>query len=132
MDDRRHLEPKAVVERYLAEVLNGARPEAAGELVSDESLRQRVAGFRTAFPDVEVTTDVLLAEGDLVAGHFRGHGTHQGLFNGVPATGREWEARCTAIYRVEDGRIAEAWVNWDLLSLIEQLGGIERARTVSA
>lgn len=132
MDTETRTEPKAVVERYLAEVLNGARPETAGELISDESLRQRVAGFRTAFPDVEVTTDVLLAEGDLVAGHFRGRGTHEGLFYGVPATGREWNARCTAIYRVEGGRIAEAWVSWDLLSLIEQLGGIERARTVSA
>ena len=113
-------------------MLNGARPETAGELISDESLRQRVAGFRRAFPDVAVTTDLLLAEGDLVAGRFRGHGTHEGLFNGVPATGRTWDARCTAIYRVEDGRIAEAWISWDLLSLIEQLGGIERARTVSA
>ncbi len=126
------MESKAVVERYLAEVLNGARPETARELISDESLRQRVAGFLKAFPDVAVTTDLLFAEGDLVAGHFRGRGTHEGLFNGVPATGREWDARCTAIYRVEDGRIAEAWVSWDLLSLIEQLGGIERARTVSA
>ena len=132
MDTKRGIEPKVVVERYLAEVLNGARPEAAGELISDESLRQRVAGFRKAFPDVAVTTDVLFTEGDLVAGHFRGRGTHEGLFDGVPATGRKWDARCTAIYRVVDGRIAEAWVSWDLLSLIEQLGGIERARTVSA
>jgi len=132
MDKKTRREPKAVVERYLAEVLNGARPEAACELISDEAFRKRVAGFRTAFPDVAVTTDLLLADGDLVAGQFRGRGTHEGLFNGVPATGREWDARCTAIYRVEDGRIAEAWVSWDLLSLIEQLGGIERARTVSA
>jgi predicted ester cyclase len=132
VDTKRPIEPKTVVERYLAEVLNGARPEAAGELISDESLTQRVARFRKAFPDVAVTTDLLLAEGDLVAGHFRGRGTHEGLFNGVPATGREWDARCTAIYRVEDGRIVEAWVSWDMLSLIEQLGGIERARTVSA
>jgi predicted ester cyclase len=132
VDKQRPIEPKAVVERYLAEVLNGARPETARELISDESFRQRVVGFRNAFPDVAVTTALLLAEGDLVAGHFRGRGTHEGLFNGVPATGREWDARCTAIYRVEHGRIAEAWVSWDLLSLIEQLGGIERARTVSA
>jgi predicted ester cyclase len=132
MDEAGNLEPREIVVRFLAEVLNGARPEAADELISDESLRQRVAGFRMAFPDVEVTTDVLFAEGDLVAGHLRGHGTHEGLFHGVPATGNEWDAHCTAIYRIEAGRIAEAWVSWDLLSLIEQLGGIERARTVSA
>jgi steroid delta-isomerase-like uncharacterized protein len=126
------MEPRAVVERYLTEVLNRRRPEAAGELIADEPFRQRVEGFLRAFPDLEVTTHLLLAEGDLVAGHFSARGTHEGLFNGVPATGKKWQARCTAVYRVEDGRISEAWVNWDLLSLIEQLGGIQRARTVSA
>ncbi len=99
------MEPKAVVERYVAEVLTGGVSGASEELISDASLRQRVAGFRKAFPDVRVTTHILVAAGDVVAGHFTGHGTHQGLFNGVPPTGREWEARCTAIYRVRDGRI---------------------------
>lgn len=126
------MEPKAVVERYLAEALNAAAPGAAEELISDESFRQRVAAFRTAFPDLDVTTHILLAENDVVAGHFTGRGTHHGLFNGVPPTGRTWEARCTAIYRVEDGRIAEAWVNWDLLALMEQLGAVKRVQTVSA
>lgn len=126
------MEPKAVVERYIAEVLNRRRPESATELISDEPFRQRVEAFVRAFPDLEVTTEVLLAEGELVAAHLTGRGTHEALFSGVPATGKTWQARCTAIYRVRDGRICEAWVNWDLLSLIEQLGGIERARTVSA
>ncbi len=74
----------------------------------------------------------LLAEGDLVAAHVTARGTHEGLFNGVPPTGNEWEAHCTAIYRVEDGRIAEAWVTWDLLALMEQLDAVERVQTVSA
>ena len=64
----------------------------------------------------------LIAEDDLVAGHFVGRGTQiRALLNGVPPSGRSWEARATAIYRVETGRIAEAWVNWDQLSLMEQL-----------
>lgn len=124
------MEPKAVVARCLTDVLAGSgSPE---ELISDESFRQRVAGFKNAFPDLAVTTHVLLAEGELVASHFSGSGTHSGFFHGVPPTGKRWEARATAVFRVEDGRIADAWVNWDLLALMEQLGGVERAPTVSA
>ncbi len=101
-------------------------------MVAEPSFARRMAGFCAAFPDLEVETHVLIAEGDLVAGRFTGRGTHLGLFQGVPPTGRSWSAGCTGIYRVEDDRIAEAWVNWDLLGLLEQLGAIERAQTVSA
>lgn len=122
--------PKQVVERYLAEVLNGgARVE---ELVSSDDLRQRVTSLRRAFPDLEVETVVLLAEGELVAGHFVGRGTHDGLYQGVPATGRTWDAAFTAVFRVESGRIADAWVTWDRLALLERLGAIERVGVVSA
>ena len=126
------MQPRDVVERYLAEVLNGevqARPE---ELISSQTLRQRTIGFRRAFPDLQVTTHTLLVDGDLVAAHFSGRGTHKGLFQGVPATGRGWQADCVAVFRIHDGRIAEAWMLWDLLALMEQLGAIQRVRTVSA
>jgi steroid delta-isomerase-like uncharacterized protein len=122
--------PKRVVERYLAEVLGGDR--SADELVSGAELRQRVDALRRAFPDLEIETIALLGEDDLVAGHLVGRGTHLGVYQGVPPTGHTWEARCTAVYRVEDGRIADAWVTWDQLSLLEQLGAVERVQTVSA
>lgn len=124
--------PKTVVERYFTEVLEGAGPSSAAELVSSEELRQRTRSLRIAFPDLEVEIVTLVAEDELVAGHFVGRGTHRGLFNGVPPSGRSWEARGTAIYRVEDNRIAEAWVTWDQLSLMEQLGAVARVRDVSA
>ena len=122
-----------MVERFLDEVLNGRPDDAlASQLVSSAELRHRVASFHAAFPDLEVETNVLLVDGDLVAGHFTGRGTHLGLFQGVPPTGAAWTAGCTAIYRVDGDRIAETWLNWDLLSLLEQLGALERAQTVSA
>jgi len=124
--------PKRVVQRFLAEVLTGAGPGIADELVANEELRQRTRGLRAAFPDLEVETRLLLAEEDLVAGHFIGRGTHLGIFQGVPPTGRAWEARWTAVYRVEDDRIADAWMTWDYLSLLEQLAAVERVATVSA
>lgn len=121
-----------VVERYLAEVLNGADRGAADRLVGNESLKQRVAALRAAFPDLRVETQQLLADGDLAAAHLVGRATHAGLFQGCPPTGRAWTASCTAIYRVQDGRIVDSWVNWDLLAVMEQLGCVERVSTVSA
>jgi predicted ester cyclase len=124
--------PQVVVEHYLDEVLNGRGVAAIDELISDRSLKQRVLAFRSAFPDVAVEARQILAEDSLVAVHLIGSGTHEGLFQGCPATGRRWTTTCTAIYRVDRGRIADAWINWDLLALMEQLGCIQRADTVSA
>jgi steroid delta-isomerase-like uncharacterized protein len=124
--------PRTVVERYLDEILNGHGPAAAAELISNDTFLERVAGFRRAFPDVAVTTNLIIADGDHVAVHAIGHGTHQGTFQGVPPTGRTWSASCSALYRVEDGRIADFWVNWDLLAILEQLGAITRSAEASA
>jgi len=112
-----------VVERHLA---------GEEDLLADETLRQREQAFRTAFPDAQVTAEVVVADGELVSAHLTGRGTHLGTFQGCPPTGREWTASCTAIYRVASGRIAEAWINWDWLSVMEQLGTVERVQTVSA
>lgn len=125
--------PRQIVERYLTDILRGGGdPASAEEVVASPELRQRGDRLLSAFPDLELRTVVLLAEGDLVACHVVGRGTHLGLYQGVPATGTAWEAHCTAVYRVEEARIAEAWVTWDNLSLLEQLEAVVRAATVSA
>lgn len=112
-----------VVERYVEEVLNGHDLVALEELVADETLKQRVRLFLAAFPDLEVTTNLVVADGGLVAVNLIGRGTHAGTFQGVPPTGRCWAATCSAFYRVEGERIADAWVNWDVLGILDQLGG---------
>jgi len=122
--------PKRVVERYLTEVLGGDHPPE--ELVSSAELRQRAGALRRAFPGLEIEIVALVGEDNLVAAHLVGRGTHLGVYQGVPPTGCSWEARCTAIYQVEEDRIADAWVTWDQLSLLEQLGAVERIQAVSA
>jgi len=123
---------RRVVERYLDEVLNGHRPASSEELISSETFRQRVEMFRRSFPDLVVTPQVMVANGDYVAVHLTGRATHRGIFQGVPATGRAWSATCSAVYRVEDGRIADFWVNWDVLAILEQLGAVQRPASASA
>jgi predicted ester cyclase len=124
--------PRIVVERYLDEVLNGRSVTAIDELISDRTLKQRVVAFRSAFPDIAVEARQVLAEEALVAVHLIGSARHEGLFQGCPPTGRRWTTTCTAIYRVERGQIADSWINWDLLALMEQLECIQRAERVSA
>ncbi|CAN5780693.1 hypothetical protein BH23CHL7_BH23CHL7_06780 [soil metagenome] len=124
--------PRAVVERYIDEVLNGHGPARAEDLISNAAFRQRVDSFRAAFPDVAVVADLIIADGEYVAVHATGRGTHRGIFQGAPPTGRRWSATTSGLYRVEDGRIADFWVNWDLLAILEQVGAIQRAGGTSA
>ncbi len=119
------------MERYLEEVLNGHDLAALEELVADETLKQRVQRFLEAFPDLEVTTNLVVADAELVAVNLTARGTHEGTFQGVPPTGRRWAATCSAFYRVADGRIVDFWINWDVLGILEQLGGVRRAETAS-
>lgn len=123
---------RGTVERYLQQVLGGARPEAARSLIAHADLRRRADTLRAAFPDLSVTSQLLLREGDRVAVHLTARGTHRGIFQGVPATGRSWAASCSAIYLVKDGRIVDCWENWDLLGILEQIGGVTRAVGASA
>jgi steroid delta-isomerase-like uncharacterized protein len=120
-----------VVERYLEEVLNRHDLDALDKLVADETLRLRTRRFLEAFPDLHVVPKLVVSDGEIVAVSLVARGTHDGTFEGVPATGRRWAATCSAFYRVQDGRIIDSWLNWDLLGILEQLGGVRRAETAS-
>jgi predicted ester cyclase len=114
----------ATVERFVDEVLNRHDLAALDELVADGTLKQRVRLFLEAFPDLEVATNLLVTDDDLVAVNLIGRGTHEGMFQGVPPTGRRWAATCSAFYRVEREQIVDSWTNWDLLGIHDQLGKI--------
>jgi len=131
-EDASVLEPRVVVQRYLAEVLVGGDPTATDSLIASDPFRQRVLAFRRAFPDLAVDTVLLISEGDLIAVRATGRGTHLGPFQGIAPTRRSWTATCSSFYRVEAGAIVEAWVNWDLLAILEQIGGVHRLEPASA
>jgi predicted ester cyclase len=80
-----------------------------------------------------VTIRRVVAQDDLVAVHLVGSGTHRGgCFSAAQRLVALGGRPCTALYRIGDGRITPAWVNWDLLAAMEQIGCIERAATASA
>ncbi len=89
-----------------------------------EALKAFLAEFHRAFPDFEDTVELQISEGDMVATRFTSSGTHKGEFMGVAPTGQRIEWRGIEIARLEDGKIAENWVSWDRLGVLEQLGGV--------
>lgn len=91
---------------------------------SSEALKHYVAGYRTAFPDLQFMTEDLIAEGDKVVWRFTSTGTHNGPFAGIPPTGKRGIVPGVVIFRLENSRIVEGWVNVDSLSLLQQLGVI--------
>lgn len=75
-----------------------------------------------AFPDGQVHSEDLIAEGDKVVHRMSGEGTHQGYFLGIPPTGKRVIWSFIDIWRIEDGLFAEHWVEADMMGVMQQLG----------
>jgi steroid delta-isomerase-like uncharacterized protein len=97
-----------------------------GSASGPEDLRIALDMIRNGFPDIDVTVEDAIAEGDLVAVRNTWRGTHLGQFNGIPATGNRIEISGIVLWRVTDGKIAERWATIDTLSLLEQLGALPK------
>jgi steroid delta-isomerase-like uncharacterized protein len=89
---------------------------------SRKSLIEFLQGEYMTFPDATEALEDLIAEGNKVAARHRFRGTQMGPLGAYPASGRVLEATYLAIYRIEEDRIAEAWVEWDNLAGLRQLG----------
>lgn len=87
-----------------------------------EGVRAFVAAIATGFPDITITIDDLLAEGDKVIHRVTARGTHQGAFQGIPATGKSVEIWIMVISRIANNKIAEEWELVDTLRMLQQLG----------
>lgn len=74
---------------------------------------------------MEYTSEHVIAEDDLVAGRWTVSGTHEGEFEGIPPTGEEVEVPASGLFQVENGGIVEAWLTYDRLGLLQQIGVVE-------
>jgi steroid delta-isomerase-like uncharacterized protein len=133
-------ENKAVVARWFDEYWGKGNAEIVDELGSDNiefsypltgalNGKEAVKGCNTvlfgAFPDITFwTTEPLIAEGDKVVGRWKGEGTHQGEFAGIPATGKKVSFTGTTVYKVVDGKVVEEIGEEDAWLVLRQLGVI--------
>jgi len=134
---------KDLVRRLFEDVFNEQRLDLTGEIMAEEYVEHAVEPFgrqepgqvhgpshqrgvvewlRAQFPDLRMTIQSIIAEGELVAVRVRSEGTNLGSLGGVaPPTGKRFAAEQSHWYRVADGRLCEHWATRDDLSAMLQL-----------
>ena len=135
-------ENKALIRRWFEEVWNKGREAAIDEMFAAEGIAHGLADetgndlrgphdykpffrkFRSAFPEIEVLVEDTVAEGDKVAARCLVRGKHQSDSLGFAATGQSTEFTGITIVRVEEGKIVEAWNNFDFMTMYRQLGAL--------
>lgn len=80
-----------------------------------------------AFPDIRITVEDTISEGDRAVIRWVAEGTHSADFQGVAATGNPIKVRGISIMHFRNGKIVEGWDNWDQLGLLTQIGAIPAA-----
>jgi steroid delta-isomerase-like uncharacterized protein len=98
-----------------------------GSAPGRDGQRQEIEMFRSAFPDLRVTAEDLVAAGDRAVIRWSATGTHRGEVLGVAPTARTVSLHGIDIVRVTDGRIVERWGEFDALGLLAQLGALSAA-----
>jgi steroid delta-isomerase-like uncharacterized protein len=97
-----------------------------------EGLKKQIAMYRDAFPDLRMTVEDQIAEGDKVVTRWTAVGTHQGEVMGVPASGKTVTVTGIGIDRLENGVIVEVWGSWDTLGMLQQMGAIPEPQAAQA
>ena len=96
----------------------------ANEGQNTEQYKGLCQAYFAAFPDLYITIDDLIAEGDKVTKVWTAHSTHRGEFMGIPATGKRITVKGIEVFRIADGKIVELWASMDNLGMLQQLGVI--------
>jgi steroid delta-isomerase-like uncharacterized protein len=135
-------ENKALMRRWFEEVWNKGRADAIHEIFAEDGVAHGLADdvnaplkgpggflpfhaqFREAFPDIEVLVEDQIAEGDRVATRCSVRGRHAGDSLGFAATQAPVEFTGVTITRIKDGKIVEAWNNFDFMKMYKQMGAI--------
>ena len=129
---------KNVLRRSFEEVWNKGNLHVADELFTPnyahhdastpdlgrgpESEKKRATLYRSAFPDLRLTIEDIIAEGETVMARWSCRATHKGDLSGIAPTGKQVTISGVSIARFANGKVAEGWVNWDALGLMQQLG----------
>ena len=97
---------------------------ASGAPTGPESTKQVFAMMRTAFPDLRITVEPVVGEGDKVAAQLIHSGTHKGEFMGIAPTGKQVMVTTIGIYRFAGSKLEESWILMDQLGMMQQLGAV--------
>jgi steroid delta-isomerase-like uncharacterized protein len=93
---------------------------AAGARLGPEGVKRHIKGLQAVFPDLRVTIEDILAEGDRVAVRATWRGTHKGDFRGVPASHQPIEFTGMVFWRIAENEIVERWASVDVLGPVRR------------
>jgi steroid delta-isomerase-like uncharacterized protein len=113
-----------VIDELIAEDFVGIVIGGPEQIRGPHGFREFVAMYRKAFPDLSISIDEQIAEGDTVVTRWTATGTHQGDLMGMPATGKQAITSGVNINRVAGGKLVEGWGLFDMLGLLQQIGAI--------
>jgi len=111
--------PKFVAPQY--EIKNDPGDQWNGQVIDNETFKERVAYSRNAFPDLNFTIQEMVVEDDRVAASWIMSGTHMGDLPQLPATGRKFSITGITIYYFEDGKVSGHWQAFDQLGFLSQI-----------
>ena len=110
------------VDQYVAKDCRYRDPVFPSLAPGVESIKRHITMCRNAFPDLRFSLDDMIAERDEVVVHWTANGTQEGQFLGVAPTRKTATVGGTSIYRIKNQKIVEQAADWNLLTLLEQLG----------
>lgn len=96
----------------------------SGQIAGLQGYKEMVGAFRAAFPDLRVKNEDVIVEEDKVVVRWTARGTHNGQLMNIPPTGKQVALKGIDILRLDNGRIAERWGEFDALGMLSQLGAI--------
>jgi steroid delta-isomerase-like uncharacterized protein len=92
--------------------------------IKRDVIKHVVTMFSKGFPDLQHTVDEMIAEGATVAARWTVRGTHRGDFQGIAPTNKRVLLSGTTVHHMEHQRIAETWLVFDTMELLQQLGAV--------
>lgn len=130
-------ENKAIARKFLEEIINKGNFDYADEVYDENVIAHTPYGdikgkeglkqfnmLLKAFPDIHMTIEDQIAEGDKVVNRFTFTGTQKGEFMGIAPTGKSFKFTGINIQKIVNGKFMEGWSTMDIFSLYQQLGAI--------
>lgn len=114
-----------VIDDVMASEYVGYEPSLPEEIRGPEAFKEYVQMNRTAFPDLTLSLEDRVVEGEKIADRFTSRGTHEGEFRGIAPTGNEFEGTVMVIHHFENDECVADYALTDALGLLTQLGVVE-------
>jgi len=131
-------ENKALARRFIEEGFSTGNLALADEIIAPnfvnydpgtpplpsgpEGYKQLVTAYRTGYPDLQLSVEDLIAEGDKVGVRWTARGTHTGQLGDIPPTGKQATITGISVLTIAGGKVAAQNTNWDTLGMLQQLG----------